>query len=98
MKASWAYNNGKREMNGVINSLKAPKRGWIKIGKIEAGELFAYAERNKYNETKLVIKTYANKTQAVNMLNQLRTEGTKCSLRLKYPFVIEKVLIKETTN
>jgi len=78
-------------MKKVKDSLRAPKYGWLKVGMIEAGELFSYAERNKYNETKLVVKTYANKKQALGILNKLRNEGIKCSLRLNFPFVIQAV-------
>ena len=72
-----------------MESLKAPLRGWVRVGKIEAGVLFRYAERNKHDETQLIVKTYANKTQAVKMMEQLRSEGADCWLRLNYPFVIE---------
>ena len=91
MKSSWAYNNGKREMNRVNEFLKAPSRGWVEIGKIEAGILYRYAERNKHSPTKLTVKTYANKKQAQKMLNKLREEGVDCWFNIKWPFVIECV-------
>jgi hypothetical protein len=89
MKSSWAYNNGKREMNKINESLKAPKRGWVKVGKIEAGTLYRYGERNKHNPKELVVKAYANKSQAQKMLYKLREEGVNCWFNLKWPFVIE---------
>lgn len=90
MKSSWAYINGKRELNRINEAGKAALRGWVEVGKIEAGTLYSYAERNKHNEKELVVKTYANKTQAVKMLEQLKSEGVeKCYLRLNYPFVIQ---------
>ncbi len=99
MKSSWAYNNGKRQLKEVA-SKDAPLTGWIKIGKVEAGDLFRYAERNKHDRSKLVVKTYANKTQALQKIKDLKDTGINCWMRLNYPFVIEAIDIKlnEVTN
>jgi hypothetical protein len=89
MKSSWAYHNGLRELNRINHESKSPLRGWVEAGKIEAGYLYSYGERNKHNPKELVVKTYANKTQATKMLEQLKSEGVDCYLRLNYPFVIQ---------
>ena len=97
MKSSWAYNNGKRQMKEAA-SKDAPTTGWIKTGKIEAGDLFRYAERNKHDRSKLVVKTYANKTQALQKIKDLKDIGINCWLILNYPFVIETININEGIN
>ena len=89
MKSSWAYHNGLRELKRINNESKSPLRGWVEAGKTEDGYLYSYAERNKHNPKELVAKTYANKTQATKMLEQLRSEGVDCYLRSNYPFVIQ---------
>ena len=84
MKSSWAYNNGKRMDAEVKASLKVEKTGWIK-----RGEIYLYAERYKYDETKLMVKTYANKKQADVMVEKQKALGISEAYRsFKHPFVI----------
>jgi len=89
MKSSWAYNNGKREMKSINESLKVPLRGWVITGKTKSKTFYAYAERSKYDETQLVVKTYANKSQADKMRGKINAEGIKCWFKLNYPWVIQ---------
>lgn len=100
MKSSWAYNNGKRELNRIREESKAPLRGWIESGQTEDGKrIYSYAERDKYNENKLVVKTYANKKQATKMLDKLKSEGVdKCYIRSNYPFVIQLDRMDRSTD
>ena len=68
---------------------QAVKTGWVAVGQSDGKTLYSYAETNKYNTSKLSVKTYANKTQAHKMAEQLSVVGTsKCWVRLGYPFVI----------
>ncbi len=90
MKSSWAYNNGKREDARVKASLKVDKTGWVK-----RGGTYLYAERNKYDETKLMVKTYANKKQADAMVEKLRALGIDAFRGLKHPFTISAEEIRQ---
>ena len=85
MKSSWAYNNGKREDAKAKASLKANKTGWLR-----RGDVFLYAERSKYDETKLVIKTYSNKKQADAMVEKQKALGILGACRsLTHPFTVQ---------
>lgn len=85
MKSKWAYNNGKRELSRVLDAAKAPINGWLE----HKGVLF-YAERNKYDETALIIKTYANRKQANAAVEKLKAQGIDCYMYDVFPFRIAK--------
>ena len=90
MNSSWAYNNGKREDAKVKASLKVEKTGWIK-----RGGTYLYAERNKYDETKLMVKTYSNKKQADAMVGKQKELGIDAYRSFKHPFTILTAEIKQ---
>lgn len=82
IKSAWAYKNGKREMNRIIENLKSEKYGWI-----ERNGFHLYAERS--NDTnKLVVKVYANKKQANVMIYKLINIGLHVSISDKHPYTI----------
>ena len=84
IKSSWAYRNGKRIEIGCQPD-KSPKSGWVNIRGV-----LQYAERDKYNPSKLRVKTYANKAQAFKMVERLRADGIDCGMSISHPFIIIK--------
>lgn len=82
MKASWAYNNGKRMMRDAKENLDSsiPNNGWIEINGV-----LMYAEK-KYG--KLWVKTYANRTQA----NRKAEKIGGCHVSSDHPFKIIKTV------
>jgi len=84
LKSSWAYNNGKRMDAEVKESLRAEKTGWVK-----RGGTYLYAERNKYDESKLMVKTYANKKQANKKIDELKELGFDAFISNKHPYTVK---------
>lgn len=82
MKASWAYNNGKRMMREAEENMDSsiPNNGWI-----ERNGVLMYAEK-KYG--KLWVKTYANRTQA----NRKAEKIGGCHVSSDHPFKIIKTV------
>ena len=82
MKASWAYNNGKRMMREAKENLDSsiPDHGWI-----ERNGVLMYAEK-KYG--KLWVKTYSNRTQA----NRKAEKIGGCHVSFDHPFKIIKTV------
>ncbi len=75
IKSSWAYRNGKR----MMNQAKERKQDKISFVKRQAGKLYA-----EYG----VVKTYANKKQADNKIQELRVLGYSVNRSVKHPFTI----------
>jgi hypothetical protein len=82
IKSSWAFRNGKSEMNKIIESQKAPLIGWVGS---------KYAERGKHNPNELYVKTYANKTQCKKKIDELTSIGILCEMSLNHPYTIIKI-------
>lgn len=82
MRASWAYNNGKRMMREAKENLDSSiqNHGWI-----ERNGVLMYAEK-KYG--KLWVKTYANRTQA----NRKAEKIGGCHVSFDHPFKIIKTV------
>lgn len=68
----------------VRASLMADKTGWVK-----RGDTYLYAERNKYDETKLMVKTYANKKQANKKIDKLKKLGFNAFVSDIHPYTIK---------
>ena len=84
MKSTWAYRNGKRQMNEVKDSFKINPRGFVEK-KIAGDTYYFYAEA--YNG-KLMVKVYANKKQANKVIERLQSEGVDFWLKSGHPFVV----------
>ena len=89
MKSSWAHKNGIKQSNEA-RAKEAPLLGWIKVGEFR----YRYAERSRYDKSKLVVKTYANKKQAVKKMDEIKSTGIDCWLSIKHPFTIESSNVK----
>lgn len=81
-KSAWAYKNGQRIMRE--SKVQGSGNGWIK-----RGDIFMYAEKPK-NCTSIVVKTYANRTQAEKMAVKLKELGSVCWVSAMWPFKICK--------
>lgn len=74
IKSAWAYRNGKR-----IMADSKPKQEKISFVNRPYGKLYA-----EYG----IVKTYANKKQADNKVQELRLLGYAVERSLKHPFTI----------
>ena len=87
LESNWAYQNGKRMMEGCKDSQKVVKSGWIPTHR--DNNVLVYA--TDYNG-KLEIVVYANKNQALKMVEKQKQLGHNAWMSLEHPYLICKYI------